>query len=167
MRGPAIVVLLFLSVILAGACNNGGAQREPGAATAGLDPPEAIVSSQAPGVAEPVSLEQVLAKGAKLYAANCQRCHGDREGKGTTLEASPHNDSGHTWHHPDAQLKETILNGRTGFGLMPPFKDKLTKQDVDAILAYIKTWWTEDQRRGQADISQRYQQALDDQNKGK
>ena len=44
-----------------------------------------------------------------------------------------------------------------GFG----FREKLNEQQVDAILAYIKTWWTEEQRKGQADISQRYQEALD------
>jgi mono/diheme cytochrome c family protein len=125
-----------------------------------------IAPSPDPGVSESGSLNRVLAKGAELYAANCQLCHGDREGKGTTPGAPPNNESGHTWHHPDAQLKETIFNGKPGFGLMPPFKDKLTEQEVDAILEYVKTWWTEDQRRRQADISQRYQQALDKQENG-
>ena len=44
---------------------------------------------------------------------------------------------------------------------MPPFKDKLTEHEVDAILSYIKTWWEEGQRESQADISRRYQEALD------
>jgi hypothetical protein len=50
---------------------------------------------------------------------------------------------------------------------MPPFKDKLTELEVDAILIYIKTWWTEDQRERQADISQRYQEALDRRKQGR
>ena len=105
--------------------------------------------------------------GAELYATTCQPCHGDRNGEDATLGAPPHNASGHTWHHPDAQLKETIFNGKTGLGLMPPFKDKLTEHEVDAILIYIKTWWTEDQRERQADISQRYQEALDRRKQGR
>ena len=48
---------------------------------------------------------------------------------------------------------------------MPAFQHKLTNPGVDAVLTYIKTWWTPDQRDGQADISQRYQEALDRQKK--
>lgn len=31
---------------------------------------------------------------------------------------------------------------------------------MKAILAFIKTWWTEDQRRWQADVPRRYEEAL-------
>jgi mono/diheme cytochrome c family protein len=48
---------------------------------------------------------------------------------------------------------------------MPPFKDVLTEEQVDTVLSYIKTWWTPDQRESQADISQRYQEALEKQQK--
>ena len=109
-----------------------------------------------------VGFSEVLTKGAELYTANCQSCHGDREGKWATAGVPPHNERGHTWHHPDAQLKEWVLNGKIP-GLMPGFKDKLTEGDVDSVLTYIKTWWTEEQRQSQADISRRYQEALDKQ----
>ena len=89
---------------------------------------------------------------------------GTGRARGATLRVPPHNASGHTWHHPDAQLKEAIFNGKTGFGLMPPFKDKLTEQEVDAVLSYTKTWWEEWQREGQSGISRRYQEALDRRN---
>ena len=46
---------------------------------------------------------------------------------------------------------------------MPAFKDKLAEEEVDAILVLIKTWWGPDQRETQADISRRYQQALEKQ----
>lgn len=79
----------------------------------------------------------------------------------------PHNASGHTWHHPDCQLIDTVLNGpgamsgmmREMMGVppdtprMPAFKDNLTEGEVRAVLAYIKTWWTEEQRRHQAKIT--------------
>ena len=137
--------LLFVALMLSGACSNRSVETEPGSATV----------SPASGVMASGNLENVLSRGAELYVANCQICHGDRQGNGVTLGAAPHNESGHTWHHPDAQLKkETIFNGKMGLGLMPPFKDKLTEGEVDAILSYIKTWWEEWQREGQADISQ-------------
>ena len=49
---------------------------------------------------------------------------------------------------------------------MPAFKDKLADEEVEAVLAYIKTWWTIEQQADQADISKRYQDALDRQKKG-
>lgn len=103
----------------------------------------------------------VVETGARLYAENCSTCHGDRDGKGGIPEAPRHNDTGHTWHHPDAQLRDWVLNGKVGFGQMPPQKDKLSAEQVDLILAYVKTWWTPDQRASQEDVSRRYQESLD------
>ena len=150
----AVTGLLFIALTLSGACNKNSLETEPGAAA----------DARGSGVSASGSPQDALARGAELYVVNCQLCHGDREGQGATPGAGPHNESGHTWHHPDAQLKEAIFNGKKGLGLVPPFNDKLTEQEVDAILAYIKTWWTEDQRRGQADLSRRYQEALDREN---
>ena len=141
------VLILAVGVLLTGACSDEAA-------------PTAI-----PQVEEPTRSKVVDETGAELYATNCQSCHGDREGRGATLGASPHDQTGHTWHHPDAQLKDWVMNGKLG-GQMPAFQDKLSELEVDGILAYIRTWWTEDQRQGQTDISQRYQEALERQRKG-
>ncbi len=46
---------------------------------------------------------------------------------------------------------------------MPPFEHKLNEEDVEGILAHIKTWWTVEQREGQADRSLLYQEALEKQ----
>ena len=116
-----------------------------------------------PQVEKPAASMDINATGAELYVAQCQSCHGDREGAGATAGAPLHDETGHTWHHPDAQLKAWIIDGKLGFGQMPAFQDKLSESEVDAILGFIKTWWTEAQRRGQADMSQRYQEALDTQ----
>jgi mono/diheme cytochrome c family protein len=37
---------------------------------------------------------------------------------------------------------------------MPTWKGTLTEEEVAAILAYIKTWWTDEQRQIQAEITQ-------------
>ena len=106
-------------------------------------------------------------EGSDLYAANCQVCHGDSNGAGGRGGAPIHNDRGHTWHHPDAQLRGWVLNGKLGSGSagMPALGDKLTEPEVDAILTFIKSWWTTEQRDSQADISERYQDALEKQKK--
>ncbi len=118
--------------------------------------------------AEPASNpNENIAKGGDLYATNCQVCHGDLRGPGGS-GAPPHNQYGHTWHHPDAQLKDWVINGkRFGFSQMPAFKNTLTDPEVDAVLSYIKTSWTENQRETQADVSIRYQEALDKQKEGR
>ena len=103
---------------------------------------------------------QLTARGAQLYTVNCQVCHGDQEGRGRISGAPTHNETGHTWHHPDAQLKEWILNGKLP-GAMPSFKNDLSEEEVDAIISHIKSWWTLDQIESQADISRRYQEALE------
>ena len=99
-------------------------------------------------------------RGESLYLATCQACHGDETGAGGIPEAPPHNADGHTWHHPDAQLIEWILSGKP-FRTMPGFGDKLSREDAQAILSYIRTWWTDEQRAEQAEVSERYQEALD------
>ena len=118
---------------------------------------EGDASAPSPGG---VADSDVTGVGKSLYARNCQACHGDQSGTGGTGQAPPHNEAGHSWHHPDAQLIDWVLNGKFP-GQMPAFSDRLSREQVEAILAYIQTWWTEDQRSTQADISERYQEALD------
>ncbi len=112
--------------------------------------------------------ENQLQRGERLYATNCQGCHGGATG-GSMMDMPPrHNANGHTWHHPDCQLAETVLNGSGDMGemmrqmmnvgkdvpRMPAFKGALAEEDVQAILAYIKTWWVDDQREFQARVTQ-------------
>jgi mono/diheme cytochrome c family protein len=37
---------------------------------------------------------------------------------------------------------------------MPAFAGQLSEQEVEAILAYIKTWWTDEQRAAQARVTE-------------
>lgn len=102
---------------------------------------------------------QALAIGQELYEENCLSCHGGESGGEISDSPPPHNQNGHTWHHPDCLLTEITLRGPAawggtpGPGSMPAFEGQLTGDDVDAILAYIKTWWTDEQREYQTDIT--------------
>jgi mono/diheme cytochrome c family protein len=99
-----------------------------------------------------------VAAGGKLYAQHCASCHGvNLEGQANwrrrlpngRLPAPPHDESGHTWHHPDR-----VLFGITKNGLLPPyapkgyesdmpaFGGKITDEEIWAVLAYIKSHWT-------------------------
>ncbi len=118
-------------------------------------------ASDSPSQAIPEDAVVQASEGAALYTTNCVACHGDRDGTGGIIGAPRHDETGHTWHHPDAQLIDWVLNGKLGFSRMPALKDTLSEEQVESVLAYIKTWWAEDQRTSQADISARYQIALD------
>lgn len=99
-----------------------------------------------------------VALGAKVYAAHCAACHGrNLEGQpdwrrrlaNGRLPAPPHDDSGHTWHHP-----EELLFGITKHGLVPPYAPegyesdmpayagKLTDEEIYAALAFIMSRWS-------------------------
>ncbi|MFN3286242.1 MAG: c-type cytochrome [bacterium] len=106
-------------------------------------------------------------RGERLYNQYCLSCHGGPTG-GSMMDYPPrHNARGHTWHHPDCQLREIIKNGGDEMTAMmrrmmappnaptmPAFRDVLTDEDVDSILAFIKGWWTAEQRDFQAQVTQ-------------
>jgi len=116
-------------------------------APSGFDDPRAD-----PGDAARVAL------GERVYVQNCASCHGAKlEGQpdwqsrraNGRLPAPPHDDSGHTWHHPD-ELNFKV----TKYGVVPPyapkgyesdmpaFGDRLSDEEIWAVLAFIKSRWT-------------------------
>ncbi len=103
---------------------------------------------------------QRVSTGATLYAQYCAACHGsDLKGAADwkqrlpsgALPPPPHDDSGHTWHHPDAQLLSIVANGGDPAynGVMPGFASTLTPDQMAAILDYIKSHWNRDSREYQ------------------
>ena len=100
-----------------------------------------------------------LTEGRTLYDAHCAACHGFAlEGQADWKEnnpdgsfrAPPHDETGHTWHHSDAYLVESIklggvrLPANIGVSAMPAYADILTDAQIDAILGYIKSDWPDD-----------------------
>jgi len=91
-----------------------------------------------------------------VYAKHCATCHGAKlEGQSNWRQrlptgqfpAPPHDQSGHTWHHPDPYLFETTKYGWQRFA--PPgykstmlgFQDVLSDAEIWAVLAFIKSHW--------------------------
>ena len=118
---------------------------------------------------EPLDAASV-ARGAPLYQAHCADCHGAQlEGEANwrvrkpdgSLPAPPHDDSGHTWHHGDGLLFDyTKLGGEEALrrmGItgvvsgMPAFGALLSDREIQSILTYIKSHWSEEVRRLQAE----------------
>ena len=111
-----------------------------------------------------------LELGATVYATNCANCHGaNLEGQADwktpnedgTWKAPPHDESGHTWHHPDDYLLDRIYNGTEGLDAamqadsnMPAYKDMLTDEEITAVLEFIKSQWPDDIKAAQAARSQ-------------
>jgi mono/diheme cytochrome c family protein len=99
-----------------------------------------------------------VALGAKLYAQHCAACHGPKlEGQPNwrrpmpngRMPAPPHDESGHTWHHPDRLLfaitKDGLVPPHAPKGYesdMPAFTGKLSDEEIWAVLAHIKSHWT-------------------------
>jgi mono/diheme cytochrome c family protein len=99
-------------------------------------------------------------RGAALYEANCRSCHGGATGGALRDVPPPHNANGHTWHHPDCVITDITLNGFEDPSApaerpkMPAFKGRLSDEDVAAILPHMKTWWTEEQRQWQRQVTE-------------
>jgi len=113
---------------------------------------------------------EAVKRGASIYARDCASCHGAKlegqpdwrsrrpDGK---LPAPPHDETGHTWHHPDAMLFDLTKRGpaamvggnyRTD---MPGFAAALSDEQIIDVLSYIKSTWPAPVRQRHDMIDQR------------
>lgn len=120
--------------------------------------------------ADPNDAAQV-ALGQSVYAEHCASCHGARlQGEANwrerkpdgRLPAPPHDETGHTWHHPDAQLFALTKDGVEAHAPegyrsdMPGFADILGDEEIWAVIAFIKSRWPERERAYQTRIDEAY-----------
>lgn len=114
---------------------------------------------------------EMLTLGETVYAENCASCHGaGLEGQPDwkrrldtgRMPAPPHDETGHTWHHADADLfrltKEGVaaVIGGSYESDMPAFDGVLTDKEILAALAFIKSTWPERQRDYQEQINRQH-----------
>lgn len=115
--------------------------------------------------------ELVVDLGKTIYQANCAACHGvNLEGQENWtvrddngyMPAPPHDESGHTWHHPDQYLFdmtkygiESII-GRSYPNNMPIYEGVLTDEEIVAVLSYIKSTWSDEVQGMHDTINENY-----------
>lgn len=127
-----------------------------------------------PATNEPPALDpQQVARGKEIYALHCASCHGaNLEGEvdwklqnpDGSFRSPPHDETGHTWHHGDAQLVDAVRFGGArlpadvgGTSAMPAYDALLTDDEIAAVLDYIKSTWPAEQRQYQWDITRQTQ----------
>jgi len=97
---------------------------------------------------------QQVAQGERIYRENCASCHGadaagtpnwrepDASGK---FPPPPLNGTAHAWHHPKNMLRMTIRRGGIPIGgSMPAFADKLSDDEIEAVIAWIQSHWNDE-----------------------
>ncbi len=75
---------------------------------------------------------------ASTYKTNCASCHG-QDGRGTSVGRSLHAADFHSaqvQQQSDAQLAAVVAEGR---GNMPAFGTRLSKDQIEALVKYIRT----------------------------
>lgn len=109
---------------------------------------EGYVRTPAPGAADsgPVPKEALaayMAKGAKIYSAKCNGCHGsDAKGNGSTFPSLV----GSAWVTGETErFAMIILNGLEGpvsdgktYGIMPPQGIGMAPEDLAGIMTYVR-----------------------------
>lgn len=132
-RLQRVLVLITCAMLLL-ACGRGGPSD-------GIDPNDAAQ----------------VALGKAVYVLHCASCHGaELEGQPNwrsrlpngRLPAPPHDQTGHTWHHRNAELIAMTRDGLVpplapeGYESdMPAYAGILSDDEILAVLAYIQSTW--------------------------
>ncbi|BCB27137.1 hypothetical protein SKTS_20230 [Sulfurimicrobium lacus] len=94
-----------------------------------------------------------LALGERVFQKNCAVCHGytgeakpgwQNPGPDGKLLPPPLDDNGRAWRLTGRQMKQFILQGSpAGRGNMPPWQGKLSEQELDAVVTWITSLWSD------------------------
>ena len=112
-----------------------------------------LIGSNA-GAAERWFNQPIVDLGNKLFQQHCAVCHGSnaegtREWKKPDANGNypppPLDGSAHAWHHSIPQLARSIKEGGIKLGgVMPPFGDQLSDEQVLALIAYFQSRWPDE-----------------------
>jgi mono/diheme cytochrome c family protein len=86
--------------------------------------------------------------GQRTFAQWCVPCHGaEGEGLVNALEAPSLNADGESYLLTDAAILAAIIDGGAASGgVMAPLGDQLTEEQETAVLEYVHSLWTDEQR---------------------
>ncbi|HEX7972230.1 MAG TPA: c-type cytochrome [Thiobacillus sp.] len=129
-----------------------------GLGLAGCDKMPSAGMSRGGGSATPLERKldpAQVARGKAVYEKACMECHGvggrGQPGDWRIRDADgyypspPLDDSAHAWHHPTAVLLQVIRDGSPpGQGKMPAWKGKLSEKEMQDVVAYIKSLWSDE-----------------------
>ncbi|HKK04649.1 MAG TPA: c-type cytochrome [Gammaproteobacteria bacterium] len=102
--------------------------------------------------------------GKQLFAEHCAKCHGARgqggEGTGVTFSRPRNlpimppalNNPGFLGAATDQMIKATLMNGRKGTPMVSFLKQGLSEQDIDDLVAYIRSFQEHPLHPGQKDF---------------
>ena len=129
-RGKLAIAVLFVGVSVSGVCL-GRLVRAEASATAATT--QKKLSRK----------QQQLATAKVLFIENCARCHG-ADGRGDTpmgrvFAATNLTDAG-WWKRERVSEKRLAAAIRDGRGQMPAFGKKLSKEEINALVALVKTF---------------------------
>lgn len=156
-----ITLLLIGIIVLAGCANSSDTVTIPDVAT--LIPLPTV---------DPSDTEMVAVQ--RNYNTYCAHCHG-YEGAGQPTGGGPgtvewaeslgyhtvplHNSEGHTWQHPDQLLFEAIkygIDSPLNLYVMSGHGDRLSDDEIWGVIEYMKRFWTAEQRRYQARLTEQF-----------
>lgn len=102
--------------------------------------PVAAVSTPGEGAQKRKGAASQAERGRAVYEARCVRCHG-ADGAGRTRMAEivePPDMSDPAWQRQRSNAR-MIASVTDGLGQMPAFRKKLTRQEIAAAVAYVRT----------------------------
>lgn len=138
-------IYIFPMVLLLAACSD-----QPATVKTGSTPAPATAAATAPHGFD----AKLIARGGDIYKANCAACHGanaegapnwSQKGADGKFPPPPLDEKGHGWHHPKSALVLSIKEGTLKLGGgMPAWKDKLSDDDIEAVIAWFQSRWPEE-----------------------
>jgi mono/diheme cytochrome c family protein len=137
MKTVKIFIVAVALALFAIACGESTSTNQT-ATNAGTQPTPAA-SPKATASASPTPADE-LAEAKATYSKNCAACHQDN-GEGGTVKIDnkplkvPSLKEGHALKHTDAEFAKQISNGGDG---MPPFKDKLTPEQINNLVRFLR-----------------------------
>jgi cytochrome c oxidase cbb3-type subunit III len=99
-----------------------------------------VEASGASATSESPQGRSQAARGREVYMSNCARCHGadgtSHTSMGQMTEAPDLTDAAWQSRRSAARMIASVTNGR---GEMPAFKRKLSRPEIAAAVAYVRT----------------------------